>query len=326
MANASFWGGRKVFVTGCSGFLGTWLCAELVESGALVTGLIRDQVVKSFFFEKKLDQSVNLIRGKVEKLELIERILAEYEIDTVFHLAAQAIVGTADRSPVSTFETNIKGTWNILEACRRIPGIGRIIVASSDKAYGDHKYLPYTEDMPLNGTYPYEVSKSCADLLCRCYHYAYGLNVAVTRCGNLFGGGDLNFSRLVPGTVRAVIMNKPPVLRSDGRFIRDFFYVKDAVRAYMCLAEKMEEKNLGGQAFNFSSGTRITVKDITRLILRLAGREHLTPVVLNQAGGEIKDQYLSIEKAVKILGWRPSWPLEEGIWETINWYKDFFKR
>lgn len=306
--------------------MGAWLCDELVGSEAMVTGLIRDQVAKSLFFEKKLDESLNLVRGAVENMELIERILAEYEVDTVFHLAAQAVVGAASRSPVSTFETNIKGTWNVLEACRRVPGVKRIVVASSDKAYGDHEYLPYTEDMPLNGIYPYDVSKSCADLICRCYYYTYGLNVAVTRCGNMFGGGDLNFSRLVPGTIRAAIMNEPPVLRSDGLCIRDYFYVKDAVKAYILLAEKMDEMNLGGQAFNFSGGSKMRVKDMARLILELAGRKHLEPVVLSKAGGEIKDQYLSTEKAERVLGWRPSWTLEEGILETIGWYKDFFKR
>jgi len=317
----SFWQGKNVLVTGCSGFLGAWLCEELVYSGALVTGLIRDKVPKSLLFDKNLDKSMNLIYGVVENTELIERILAEYEMDTVFHLAAQAIVSTASRSPVSTFETNIRGTWSVMEACRRVPGIRRIVVASSDKAYGEQEHLPYTEDMPLNGTYPYEVSKSCADLLCRSYFFSYGLPVSVTRCGNLFGGGDLNFNRLVPGTIKSALMDLPPVLRSDGTFIRDYFYVKDAVKAYMHLAEKMDELSLGGEAFNFSSESKLTAKEMTELILKLTGRQHLKPVILNQAGGEIKDQYLSIEKARKVLGWEPSCTLEEGLCETIDWYK-----
>jgi CDP-glucose 4,6-dehydratase len=243
----------------------------------------------------------------------------------VFHLAAQTIVGVANREPLATFETNIKGTWNILEACRRVGGVSRIVIASSDKAYGDQLVLPYSETTPLQGEHPYDVSKSCADLISRAYYVSYGLPVCITRCGNFYGGGDLNFNRIVPCTIRSALREKPVVIRSDGTFIRDYFYVKDGVLAYLHLAEQMDRKEVLGEAFNFSNELQISVRGMVDHVLKLMGKSHLEPVVLNRANNEIKHQYLSADKARKMLGWESKYPLEEGLKETIEWYKNFFK-
>jgi CDP-glucose 4,6-dehydratase len=261
----------------------------------------------------------------VENYPLLERILNEYEIDTVFHLAAQPIVGTANRGSLSTFETNIKGTWNLLEACRRTqPLVKRIIVASSDKAYGTQEHLPYTEQSPLRGAHPYDVSKTCADLIASSFFATYQLPLAITRCGNFYGGGDLNFNRLVCGTIRSVLRGQPVIIRSDGTPKRDYIYIKDAVSAYMVLAERLEECALSGEAFNFSGGMPLSVMEITNKILGLMNKQDHPVEVLNQSRGEIKDQYLSIEKAASILNWHPRYSLEEGLKETIAWYKTFF--
>lgn len=312
-----------MFITGCSGFLGYWLTEGLVREGAFVVGLVRDSVPQSSFFRFKLAERVTVVRGEVENYPLLERVLNEYEIDTVFHLAAQPIVGTANRGSLSTFETNIKGTWNILEACRRTqPLVKRIIVASSDKAYGTQEKLPYTEESPLRGAHPYDVSKTCADLIASSFFATYQLPVAVTRCGNFYGGGDLNFNRIVPGTIRSVVQGQPVVIRSDGTPRRDYIYIKDAVSAYTLLAERLEELSLSGEAFNFSGGEPLSVLDLTNRILALMGKKSHPVQILNQACGEIKDQYLSIEKAKKILNWNPQYGLEEGLKETIAWYRD----
>ncbi len=322
----SFWQGRSVFITGCTGFLGSWLSRELVRAGAVVTGMVRDWVPRSMLFDSEVYRNMNIVLGRVEDLEVLERALAEYEVDTVFHLAAQAIVGIANSNPLSTFESNIKGTWCLLEACRRVPTVKRIVAASSDKAYGYQEVLPYAETAPLMGSHPYDVSKSCADLLCRAYHATYGLPVAVTRCGNFFGGGDLNFNRLVPSTIRSLYFGEAPVIRSDGTFIRDYLYVKDGVKAYMLLAEKMEQPGVCGEAFNFSNEVRLTVKQMTELIAGLMGKEHVKPVILNRASHEIRHQYLSAEKARRVLGWAPCWQVEEALRETIEWYRQYFSR
>jgi CDP-glucose 4,6-dehydratase len=241
----------------------------------------------------------------------------------VFHLAAQTIVGVANREPLATFETNIKGTWNILEACRRVGGVSRIVIASSDKAYGDQLVLPYSETTPLQGEHPYDVSKSCADLISRAYYVSYGLPVCITRCGNFYGGGDLNFNRIVPSTIRAALREKPVVIRSDGTFIRDYFYAKDGVLAYLHLAEQMDRKEILGEAFNFSNELQISVRGMVDKVLELMDKTHLEPVVLNRAKNEIKHQYLSADKARKMLGWESKYALEEGLKETIEWYKKF---
>ena len=322
---SEFWRDRSVLVTGCTGLLGNWLVADLLERGALVTGLVRDLVPQSRLYAGDWYRQINIIRGCVEDLSTVERTINEYEVDTVFHLAAQTIVGVANREPLATFETNIKGTWNILEACRRVGGVSRIVIASSDKAYGDQLVLPYSETTPLQGEHPYDVSKSCADLISRAYYVSYGLPVCITRCGNFYGGGDLNFNRIVPGTIRSALRDKPVVIRSDGTFIRDYFYAKDGVLAYLHLAEQMDRKEILGEAFNFSNELQISVRGMVDKVLELMDKTHLEPVVLNRAKNEIKHQYLSADKARKMLGWESKYPLEEGLKETIEWYKNFLK-
>jgi CDP-glucose 4,6-dehydratase len=323
---SEFWRDRSVFVTGCTGFLGSWLVADLLERGALVTGLVRDLVPQSPLYAGDWYRQINIVRGCVEDLQTVERAINEYEVDTVFHLAAQTIVGVANREPLATFETNIKGTWNILEACRRVGGVSRIVIASSDKAYGDQLVLPYSETTPLQGEHPYDVSKSCADLISRAYYVTYGLPVCITRCGNFYGGGDLNFNRIVPCTIRSALRDKPVVIRSDGTFIRDYFYAKDGVLAYLHLAEQMDRKDVLGEAFNFSNELQISVRGMVDHILKLMDKSHLEPVVLNRANNEIKHQYLSADKARKMLGWESKYPLEEGLKETIEWYQNFLRQ
>ncbi|WP_259425115.1 GDP-mannose 4,6-dehydratase [Bacillus velezensis] len=321
----SFWKNKNVFVTGCTGLLGSCLVKELIDQGANVTGLVRDTVPKSNLYQGEQVKQMNIVQGALEDLDVIERALGEYEIDTVFHLAAQAIVGVANRNPISTFEANILGTWNILEACRRHPLIKRVIVASSDKAYGDQPTLPYDENMPLQGKHPYDVSKSCADLLSHTYFNTYGLPVCITRCGNLYGGGDLNFNRIIPQTIQLVLNGEAPEIRSDGTFIRDYFYIEDAVEAYLLLAEKMEELNLAGEAFNFSNEIQLTVLELVEKILKAMDSD-LKPKVLNRGSHEIKHQYLSAEKARKLLNWTPAHTIDEGLEKTIEWYKAFFQK
>ena len=319
----NFWKDRNVLVTGCTGLLGSWLTEALVEKGANLVGLVRDLVPRSNLRELGCWERINLVRGEVEDYPLLERALNEYEIDTVFHLAAQTIVSIANRCPLSTFESNIKGTWNLLEASRRVNTVKRIVVASSDKAYGSHEKLPYSEEAPLQGRHPYDVSKSCADLIARSYFETYDLPVSVTRCGNLFGGGDLNWNRIIPGTIRSVYNGEVPIIRSDGKYIRDYFFVKDAVAGYILQAEKTAEDGVRGEAFNFSDQRQINVGELVNLILKLMGREDIQPRVLDQVRGEIKHQYLESSKAQKILGWKPIYTLEEGLEETIAWYQGF---
>lgn len=325
LVKTSFWRDRPVFVTGCTGLLGAALTQRLVELGAEVTGLIRDDVPHSSLISSGISGKINAVHGTVEDYDLVERALNEYEIDTVFHLAAQTIVGTANRNPVSTFESNIKGTWSVLEACRRNPLVKRIAVASSDKAYGACDKLPYDESTPLRGQHPYDVSKSCADLISQSYCITYKLPVVITRCGNFYGAGDLNFNRLIPGTIRSVIRGEAPLIRSDGSYIRDYLYVKDGAEAYILLVQRLEELGLAGQAFNFSYELQISVLDMTNKILSLMDAKDLRPKILNEAAHEIKHQYLSAAKARKVLGWKPLFNLEQGLTETINWYRDFLK-
>ncbi|WP_207643686.1 GDP-mannose 4,6-dehydratase [Desnuesiella massiliensis] len=320
----SFWKERNVFITGCTGFLGSYMSKKLVELGANVTGLVRDTIPKSNLYVGDHYKKMNIVQGSLEDYDLIERALGEYEIDTVFHLAAQAIVGVANRNPMSTFKANILGTCNILECCRKSPLVKRVVIASSDKAYGDQITLPYDEDMPLKGTHPYDVSKSCTDLIAQSYFHTYKLPVCITRCGNLYGGGDLNFNRIIPQTIRSVINNKRPIIRSDGTFIRDYFYVEDASNAYLLLAEKLEAMNLAGEAFNFSNEIQLTVLDLVEKIL-IAMDSSLEPLVLNEGSNEIKHQYLSAKKAREILGWKPCYTIDEGLRKTIDWYKEFLK-
>lgn len=322
---AQYWRGRRVFVTGCSGLLGSWLTRELLDAGAEVTGLVRDWVPSSRLIAERTVDRMAVVRGDIEDLDCLERSLSEYEIQNVFHLAAQAIVGTANRNPLPTLRTNVAGSWNVFEACRRVPSVLAVVVASSDKAYGAADGLPYTEDMPLEGRHPYDVSKSCTDLLARTYHASYGLGVCVTRCGNFFGGGDLNFSRIVPGTIRSVLEGRRPVIRSDGTMLRDYIYVPDVVGAYLALAEAMEDPGIHGEAFNFSTESPLTVLQLTERILRVMGRSDLQPAILNQVKNEIQSQYLSAAKARERLGWAPRYSLEMALAETVDWYRSYLK-
>ncbi len=328
MAENSFWRNRNVFVTGATGLLGSWLVDDLIERGANVVALIRDNVTKSLLFKSGNIDRITSIRGCLEDYFTIERTLNEYEIDSIFHLGAQTIVGTANRSPLPTFEANIRGTWNVMEAARVSKLVKRIIVASSDKAYGTQKALPYKEDAPLIGRHPYDCSKSCTDLISQAYANTYNMPIAITRCGNLYGGGDLNFNRIVPGTIRSIYEGEAPIIRSDGTFIRDYFYVKDAVMAYIALSEMLGEEGGGkvanGEAFNFSPEIRITVLELVELLLKLM-KSDLKPLILNEVKGEIKNQYLDSTKAKTMLGWKTQWTFEESLLETIEWYVDFFK-
>ena len=274
-----FWQNRRVLVTGASGLLGGWLTSALLELKAEVVVLLRDWVPQSMIVSEKILNHIRVVNGDVRDQPVLERALNEYEVEIVFHLAAQTIVGTANRNPVSTFETNIGGTWCLLEASRRCPTVKRVVVASSDKAYGDQKQLPYDEDAPLHGRHPYDVSKSCADLLCRAYYETYGLPVCVTRCGNFYGGGDLNWNRIVPGTIRSVLKNERPIIRSDGTFIRDYFYVKDGVIAYLHLARLMDRPGVVGQAFNFSNELQVSVLELVNLILQVMNCRDLKPEI-----------------------------------------------
>ncbi len=325
MSGKSFWLDRPTFVTGATGLVGGWLVGRLLEAGADVVCLVRDWVPQSELVRQGLLEQVKVVRGDVRDQAQMERALGEYEIDTVIHLAAQTIVGIANRNPVSTFETNIAGTWSLLEACRRSPAVKQIVIASSDKAYGDHEVLPYREDAPLQGRHPYDVSKSCADLIAQSYATTYDLPVAITRCGNFYGGGDLNWNRIVPGTIRSVLRGQRPVIRSDGHYVRDYFYAEDGAAANMVLAEHLSaDRALRGEAFNFSNETQVTVLEIAERILGLMHSD-LKLDVRGEATNEIRHQYLSAEKARRVLGWEPLCTLDEGLNSTIAWYQDFFK-
>jgi CDP-glucose 4,6-dehydratase len=319
----AFWRDRPVLVTGGSGLLGGWLVQRLIELKANIVCIVRDWPPDSFFIRAGDLSRVSVVHGDITDLQLVERALGEYEVETVFHLAAQTIVGIANRNPLSTFESNIRGTWTMLEACRRSPKVKQIISASSDKAYGDQDTLPYRESSPLQGRHPYDVSKSCADLICTTYATTYGTPVTITRCGNFYGGGDMNWSRIVPGTIRSVVRGEKPIIRSDGKFIRDYFFVKDGVEAYLLLAEKMESNpKIAGEAFNFSNEIQVTVIDLVEKILTKMDSP-LKPDVRGEAGHEIKHQYLSAEKARTSLGWKPLFSIDEGLDITIQWYREF---
>jgi CDP-glucose 4,6-dehydratase len=322
--HTDFWRDRPTFVTGASGLVGSWLVKRLLAAEADVVCLVRDWVPRSELLGSSLFEKVTTVRGDLRDQRLLERVLGEYEVDTVLHLAAQTIVPIANRNPVSTFESNVAGTWSLLEACRRSPAVKQIVVASSDKSYGDQERLPYDETMSLAGRHPYDVSKSSADLIAQSYAATYGLPVAITRCGNFYGGGDLNWSRIVPGTIRSALRGKRPIIRSDGEFVRDYFYVEDGAAAYAFLAEHLAaDRGLIGEAFNFSNEEPISVIDITNKLLQLMASD-LRPDIKNEATNEIRCQYLSAAKAREKLGWRPMFQLDEGLQLTIDWYRDFF--
>jgi CDP-glucose 4,6-dehydratase len=317
----TFWSDRPVLVTGAAGLLGSWLCEALVARGADVVALVRDLVPQSLFHTGVAGSRCTTVFGDLRDGRLVERALAEYEIDAVFHLGAQTIVEHALRDPANTMRSNIEGTWEVLDACRRSGRPTRIVVASSDKAYGSQPQLPYQEEHPLAGRHPYDVSKSCTDLIAQSYASTYELPIVVTRCGNLYGGGDLNWSRLVPGTIRSALAGRRPVLRSDGTLIRDYLYVEDAAEAYIGLSERAHEPGIAGEAWNFSNELQLTAADMTRRVLAACGRDDLEPDIRGEAVHEIAHQYLSAAKARARLGWTPAHGLDEGLRRTVAWYR-----
>lgn len=320
--NPQFWKKKRVLVTGHQGFLGSWLAKHLVQLGARVIGVDIAKTNRNLLLKKL---NIKNIQADVVDLEAIKRAINKYKPEIVFHLAAQAIVGEAVKIPLRTFKSNIEGTWNILEAIRNKSFIKVIIIASSDKAYGSQKKLPYKEDMPLQGNYPYDVSKSCADSLAYTYFKTYGVPVCVTRCGNIYGPGDLHFSRLVPDAISSAIKNKMFKIRSDGKFTRDYIFVEDVVRGYLLLAEKMNKLKLYGESFNFSNEKPLSVLEMVKTIYRCAGKKPNLKI-LNQVKYEIPHQYLSAKKAKDILGWRPRYDLKNGLEITINWHRDFLQK
>jgi len=325
MSASSFdWALQRVFVTGASGFVGSWLVKALLAKQAHVIVLIRDLDHHSELVRSGAIDKVSIVHGCLEDFGALERAINKFEASTVFHLAAQAIVGAALRNPLPTFEANIRGTYQLLEACRIHSSlVKRVIVASSDKAYGDTENLPYRETHPLCGRHPYDVSKSCTDLLAASYHETYDMNVAIARCGNIYGGGDLNWSRIVPGTIRSLLQRQRPVLRSDGTFVRDYIYVEDAVDAYISLAESVHDPQVRGQGFNFSNESYVTVRQIVEAIADVMQATDLPPIVLGQATHEILSQSLSAEKARTVLGWQPAHSLHLGLAEAVHWYRQY---
>jgi CDP-glucose 4,6-dehydratase len=317
----TFWRDRSVLVTGATGLVGSALVPRLLEAGARVAVLVRDWDPQSELIRGGAINACRVVSGRLESMADVERALVEHDVETVFHLGAQTVVGTGYRSPYATFESNIRGSYTLFEACRR-HAARRVVVASSDKAYGESAVLPYTEEMPARGRYPYDVSKSCTDLLASCYAHTYGLPVVVARCGNIYGEGDLNWSRLIPGTIRSVLAGQAPVIRSDGLYRRDYVYVADAAEAYLAMAEKIDLPEIRGEAFNFGPAESLTVLEVARTVLDLAGRPDLEPVIENTARGEIRDQHLDSAKASRLLAWKPRWPLEKGLEKTIAWYRD----
>ncbi|HEX9792722.1 MAG TPA: NAD-dependent epimerase/dehydratase family protein [Planctomycetota bacterium] len=321
---APAWEGRRVLVTGATGLVGSWLCKALLERGARVTAFVRDPDPLSELTLSGADRRVRIAMGKLESHADVERAVNEHEIEAVFHLGAQALVGAAMRSPLPTFEANVRGTWNLLEACRvHADRVRTVVVASSDKAYGDSEQLPYTEAHRLEGRNPYDVSKSCTDLIATAFHHSYALPVVIARCGNIYGGGDLHWSRIVPGTIRSILRGERPVVRSDGTLVRDYFYVEDAVAAYLALAERIAQPGVAGTAFNFSNEDKASVLDIVQTICKAMGAENLAPEILGGATGEIRAQWLAAARARKELEWRPAFDLRDGLERTIAWYREF---
>ena len=321
--SGEFWKGKNVFVTGSTGFKGTWLTKALVDAGAEVTCLAFELPAKSNFVKLGLDKKCNMVFGNIKDIELLKQTFYKYNIDTIFHLAAQPLVQAAYKNPIETFETNITGTWNLLEASRNYGEIKRFVFASSDKSYGVHDKLPYDEDCALKGSFPYDVSKSCADLIAQTYAKTYGLPVVVSRMENIYGGGDLNFDRIIPETIKHILHDEEILIRSDGQFTRGFFYVEDSAAAYMSLAENLESKNLKGEGFNFGYGVPIKIIDIVNMIVKISGKPAKVKI-LNEVKAEIRDQYISIKKAEKILNFKPVNGLEKGLEKTYAWYKNYF--
>jgi len=321
--DASFWIDRPVLITGCTGLTGSWLSSRLLEYGANVVGLIRDHVPRSQLTYSGIISKISTVNGDICDYELLERILAEYEIDTIFHLAAQTIVSIANRAPLSTFETNIKGTWTLLEAARRNPTVQQILVASTDRVYGDQVSLPYVEDMALFGSHPYDVSKGCADLISLAYVQTFDLPLVITRSTNIYGGGDLNWNRLIPGSMRSVVRGQRPVIRSDGSFRRDYVFVKDVICGYMTAAEKLQADSLKGQVFNLGTDQPTSVLDVVKTIIDVSGNPRLDPLILDEENKEVLDKHVDSSKAKELLGWDPQFNLRSGLNLTLDWYRKY---
>ena len=318
------WADRAVLVTGATGMIGSWLVKELLGLGAHVVTLVRDSDPSSELYRSGDIQRVSVVNGSLEEFWTLHRAVGEHQVETVFHLGAQAIVGTANRFPLPTFETNIRGTYNLLEACRlHSDSVKSVVIASSDKAYGEQTELPYTEDSPLAAIHPYDVSKACADLIAQSYFRTYDMPVGIVRCGNVYGGCDLNWSRIVPGTIRSLIQGRRPIIRSDGTYLRDYIYVKDVVQAYVKLADALPANDVMGEAFNFGNESPVSVLELVRQIQELMGCTGLQPEILATAKSEIHSQYLSASKAQQSLGWRPEYDFQRGLRETIEWYRGF---
>jgi CDP-glucose 4,6-dehydratase len=317
-----FWSDKRVLVTGATGLVGSAMTRRLIDDGAYVVALVRDADPQSELLRSGTINRTSVVNGRLEDYETIERAVNEHDVDTIIHLGAQTIVSTAHRSPMQTMQTNIGGTWNVLEAARVHPDlVRRVMVASSDKAYGEVSVLPYREDTPLRGVAPYEVSKSCTDLISASYALTYGTPVAIARCGNIYGGGDLNWSRIIPGTVKSLLRGETPVLRSDGTFLRDYIYVEDVVDAYLTTAQALNAGVAPGTAFNFSDETPMSVMDIYSATCAATVGHQVEPQILNQAKDEIKDQYLDSSRARTQLGWKPSWGMAQGLRDTVAWYR-----
>jgi CDP-glucose 4,6-dehydratase len=317
------WSERRVLVTGATGLIGSWLVRRLVDEGAHVVGLVLDADPQSELYRSGTVNRITVVNGRLEAYAAVERAIVAHGVDTVFHLGAQTLVGAAFRAPMSTFETNIRGTWHMLEAARVHDDlVHRLVIASSDKAYGSHVDLPYTEETALTGRHPYEVSKSCADLIAQSYVHSYGLPAAIARCGNVYGGGDLNWSRIVPGTIRSLLRDERPVIRSDGTHIRDYLHVADVVEAYLSLADALDRADIPGEAFNFSDESPRSVMEIYEAVCNAVGSGPVEPNVLGQANGEIAVQYLDASKARALLGWKAQVGIEGGLRRTVAWYRD----
>ncbi|GAX62923.1 nucleoside-diphosphate-sugar epimerase [Candidatus Scalindua japonica] len=324
--DCSFWKDRTALITGATGMVGSWLVKDLLTAGARVIALVRDSDYQTEFFRSGDYHKTTIVNGRIEDYDTVERAINEHEVNTVFHLAAMTIVGTALRSPLACMEANIRGTYNVLEACRVYGNLIRqVVIASSDKAYGDQPHLPYNEDMPLIGRHPYDVSKSCTDLISQAYVNTYDLPLAIARCGNIFGGGDLNWSRIVPGTIRALLARESPVIRSNGKFIRDYVYVKDISRAYMRLAECIQDPQVRGNAFNFSLERPMNVLEIVDLIQKLMHQTDIELDIRDKVSCEIKSQFLDSTRARETLQWTPQFSLEAGMRETIEWYESYLQ-
>jgi len=317
------WAGRRVLVTGATGLVGSWLVPALLERGADVVALVRDADPQSELIRSRTIDRIAVVNGVVEDLGSVERALVHHRVDTVFHLAAQTQVRAAYRAPFETFESNVRGTYTLLEACRRHrDAVERIVVASSDKAYGEAVVLPYTEDTPLDAIFPYDTSKLCGDFIARSYFRTYSLPVTIARCGNIYGGGDLNWDRIVPGTVRSLLAGQRPLIRSDGTLVRDYVYVKEVVSAYLDLAGQVHRDEVKGQAFNFSAAKPLSVLELVEALVKTAG-VRLEPVVEGRHVAEIQAQFLSSERARRVLGWEARFPMEQALAETVEWYRSF---